>query len=1307
MKHPIFTRSVSLLLAVLMVLSLPAAAADAASIQQPDDSAAAQEEAPLSPFNDSQDNVLPADEQQPTDEQQLADKQQPADEQQPTDKQQPADEQQPADGQQPADQQPSVPVYFDGEGSYLAPEKLTVYILARADGQEADGSSAQEDYTGVVAFYDYNMQDEQKMLEHPYFFYYEKGELQKDMLFASTDRYLSLSGAPTQEAGLTPEDEARTVYTAAEVYVAPDAQEHLDYLFAFNQDDADNGLYTGEKDGLAYAAGLTSAVDITGIAQDETTGGSPTLSWTAQADAKEYQIYRREGAEGAWTKIGATEPGVTSYTDTGADKAGVTYYYYIQAVYAAGSSPAEADVVEFTLRAIPQVQAAAAAGGVRLTWTKDESAAGYRVLRKAGGESAWTTVANLTAAESGESAWQDTDAKSDKTYTYAVRAYYGASEDLVSDQAYTANLWSGYAASGSVYYLAAPVMGNVTSSAAGLVLRWSKVDGATGYQVYRKAPGEKKWTNLTAKSGRVSGLTYTDTTAQVGASYYYTIRAAKVSGGKTQLSSYYDFTNDPAKVLTYHGIPAVTLRNGAGLVVSWSKDATATGYRVFRKASGEKSWTIVANIKKNTTIQYTDTAVASGKRYTYAVRAYYGDVSKLADDKNYSTNLWSSYKASAALVYAAPPALGNIYSNTNSMQITWTPVKGAVGYMVYRRTSTGTAKDFKKLTTIKSGSTSSYTDKTVKAGTAYVYVVRAIYKDADGKEYYSGYYTPKTAAVYHATPTIKVTAAVNGIQLTWSVDAKAAGYRIYRKIGGNTETIANITASKLAGAKQGSYFDRNVTNNTKYTYIIRAYYGTKELSKAGFDRENNWSGGATQTVTFLSAPELTGAKMADSGIQISWKKVAGAKCYYVYRRQKTTDAWQRIASISSGTTEVYVDSNKLTTGGTYYYTVRAGSDSNREKATLSSFDRNGLYAAYLPAPEMALVKSSSSGTTIQWKALSGVTGYIVYRKASGGSWERLTTTTSATVCTFKDTAVKNEKISYYYTVKAYKTITVDGKKVNCYGAYDKKGMSFCIQMKGDGWEKKDGKTYYVKDGICLTGWQYLKRNGDTYKYYFDTKEGYLVTNLYSYFGKSYRKLKCRTVTCINRDDNNPSYTTIYLYDKDTDSYCIPAVSVRCIGSNSKTIYAKGSSSAFMRAGTGQRWLDSGSYEQYATYISGTYSWYHSMLYFGSKSPYSFSSASYNSMINNNNNSGGCIRMQCIYAYLIQDIMKNGYGKDHSVPMVLKKNTSNPGPFGVAKVDKISSRNTDPTDPAITGKFFYDTSIWGIDAKSGAKAWTYY
>lgn len=1287
MKHPLFTRSVSLLLAVLMVLSLPAAAIEVSGSQEPVSSAADDGQAettPLSPFDSSQDTVLPANEAQSVDQEEPV--------------------VQAPQQAEPSDP-PVNPVYLNADGSYLAPEKLVVYITAYADPEKtADSKHAIEEYTGIVAFYDYNEQDQEKMLEHPYFFYYDKGVLQsEEPLFFSSDRYLSLASAPTQEAGLTQEDEVQTVYLAEEVYVDPEAEVHPNYLFAFNQEEADNGLYTDEEDVPAYLEGLTNVVRLTGLTQAAATANKPTVTWERVSGADAYQIWRSTDGGNTWAMIGVDmgDVGEGSYTDENATEVGTTYTYCVCAIYPDSSTTEKGkSVLSYTCREkLAEVNAVAAAGGIQLSWSEDEAATGYRVLRRVSDSmdstdtAEWTEIADLNGSDSVK--WLDSTASSDVTYSYAVRAYYGTKEGD-SREDYTIPVWNCAAHHFSVYYLAAPTLTNVYSNSAGMTLCWNPVAGADSYRVYRKDAAGGSWTNVTG-TAKITGTSFTDKTAQAGSSYFYIVRAVKGS----LLGPYFDTSKDPASAVAYHAVPAVTVKSGDGLVVSWSKDTTATGYRVFRQKSGETRWVTVADLTGSEAVTYTDTSVVSGAAYSYTVRAYYGQSGKISSDNNYNSNLWSGYKASAALVYVAIPKLGTTYSDVDGMRTNWTAVPNATGYIVYRRVNN--AGQYTRIATVGSGTTNYYVDKTAVAGTAYGYTVKATFKAADGKIYTSGYHNPTAAMVYHAAPTVTAAANKSGNVIYWTLDSKATGYRIHRKEGtGAAVVLANIDAAALAGVAQGRYEDKNLASGTKYTYYVRAYYGTDPVNKVGVDYSNRWSGAATVSNIFLATPVLaSSASMTATGLKINWAKVTGAAGYQIYRKAEG-GSWKKIADLSSGVTETYVDTGTLSVGATYYYTVRAvGTD----KTSLSSYDSAGVFAAYLPAPALEAVLVSSTGTTVKWKPVSGASGYIVYRKASGGSWERLATTTNASTLSYKDTAVKNKNTTYYYTVKAYKTATVGGVQRTFYGAYDTNGMTFSISMSGSGWVKKDGNTYYVKDGYCVVGWQYLKRNGGTYKYYFDLKTGALVTNLYSYFGKSYRNLKCRAVVCINTNDSNPSYNTIYLYDSETDSYCIPAVSVRCVGNPTKTTYK--SKSAYMKAGTGQRWLDTGSFEQYATYISGTYSWFHSALYFGSKSPNSFSSASYNSLVNNNNSSNGCIRMQCIYAYLIQDIMKNGYGRSNRVPVVLYKNTSNPGPFGVPKVDKISSRKSDPTDPAITGKFFYETSIWGVNAKSGAKAWTYY
>lgn len=1210
-------------------------------------------------------------------------------------------------------QQTAPTVYVDQDGHYLAPEELVVYLVAYADGETADATEPVTDYTGIVAFYDYNIQDEEERLEKPYYFYYQDGKLQKvDECYQMADTILSLPQAPELLATLTDEEEVQLSYQGEELYVDQETQEPKTYCFLFNGKEK-NGLYTGSLEGVDYQDGLPvpigeeeqehPAIEMVGVTQEED-GTTPTLTWKADDQALGYEILRQVDGTGDFEVLTKVDGAVTSYTDAAANKVGSTYAYQVRGVYENEGTSAESEVLTYTYHAIPAVTATApetlirGESGVQLSWTRDEDATGYRILRKTSGQDSWQVVKDLSQEEAGSKPqWTDTSAASTSTYAYAVRAYYGT-EEGADREAYTEPVWSGMTPSREVYYFAAPAMTNIFSNSAGMTLQWEKVTGATGYAVYRRPISGGSWTRIGNTASNV--LTFTDKTAVADTSYFYTVRALR----DKVMGPYIDGSNDQSNAVVFHGAPTVTVTLGSQFQVKWTKNVSATGYRVFRQKEGTNRWEVVANLTSGSTLSWADNGVVSGTDYRYTVRAYYGQSSAMAKDSNYNSNLWSGYKASATSKFIAAPQLGAVYSDVEGLRVTWTKSANSVGYIIYRRNA-GTSS-FTRVAQINNGNTNYYVDKTVKANTAYSYTVKRILRDSAGKEYASGFYYPEEDTIFHAPPQATVAASTKGNVIYWTLDSKAVAYRIYRqKANSSTEVLANIPADEVGRSSngQGRYEDTKVSSGTKYTYAVRAYYGKNDVNKVGVDTSNDWSNAKSVTMVFLLTPTLkTTVENADNGIKISWTKVAGASGYEIYRRASNSTSWgSAIGKVSNGSTEVYIDT-KAANGGSYYYTVRAYSSNSR-----SSYDSTGVYAYRLPTPELLDAKAASNGTTVTWKSVSGATGYQIWRKKESGSWTLLTTTTNAATLSYLDTQVKSRDVAYYYTVKAYRTATVDGKRVNIYSSYDRTGVTFGIPMSGSGWVKKDNQTYYVKNGYAVTGWQYLSRNGGNYKYYFDPKTGALVTNLYSYFGKSYRNLKCRIVTCINSSDSNPSYNTIYLYDSETDSYCIPAVSVRCVGNLSKTQYKSSNRTAYLRAGTGQRWLDSGSYEQYATYISGTYSWFHSALYFYRKSPTAFSSSSYNSLINNNNNTNGCIRMQCIYAFLIQDIMKYGYGKSNRVNVIINKNTSNAGPFGVPKVNKISSRNSDPTDPAITGKFFYDTSIWGVSAKAGASAWTYY
>lgn len=1389
--------------------------------------------------------------------------------------------------QDTASEEETVISYVDIDGNYNAPEELTVYITRLAEEGKVQDPTADSKYTGVVAFYDYN---EDRVREEPFFFYYEKGKLQSDELrFAAAKSYLDLVNPPVSESvmtGVAPsaDEVEEKVYAAEEVYVDEEAQEHQEYLFAFNQDASDNGLYTGQVDGQVYQNGLLTAAEDGGAVDPE--GGSG------------------ESAEGT---EGTEGSGETDQDQT-----------------------PEEEVIQ---QAGPATTTEQKAGGIQVSWTQVENATGYRVLRKAADELEWTAVADLTGGD--QISYLDESAQSDKTYTYAVRAYFGEKTGTEREEE-TGSLWTGYQESAALYYLAAPVVTNIYNIANGLVLRWSKVTGATNYTVYRKT-ADSDWEAL--KTVASSVLTYTDTDVEQGTKYLYTVRAVNGS----IFGEFYDYTGDTSKYVTLYGIPSVTLANQtegqtSGVLVKWTPDAAATGYRVFRKATTDSYWAIAGDVEDGEAGSWLDSGAVSGKTYVYTVRAYYG-TEPMSGNTAYTTSVWSSYTSSSKLYYLQAPTLTTVFSFAGGMSVQWAPVSGATSYTVWRKTATS---GWTLLATVTGASAKTYNDKTVVADTEYFYTVRAV----NGSEK-SWFITPEAGWVYHAPLSVNVRndgSEVGAVELAWTKTAGATGYRVFRKAEGETAwtIIANLTdqeaknepagnapaddeSTEDGSAEEGStevtlaetgesdeteapaedlsrvYNDFNVVHGKKYTYAVRAYFGAEDITtvtsyggnqwsnfvektilrlttpalgeclsvatgmsvtwtpvtgatsyviyrktassgwsqvgevtgeaakqytdttavngteyfytvrakvknsditvvsgfitpekgyvyhaplavtvsnsdaglkltwtadtgatgyrvfrklstesgwsvianlssdvttyvettlmsgaqgsyavRAYFGTDdiaevtsyggNQWSNFIAKTCTYLTIPLLTSetGENVSTGIKITWEKVTGATGYTVWRKDLSAEkpSWGKVASVTGGSVTSYIDTSKLTVGHLYCYTVRA----TAADGTISWFDSVGTVTKYLPAPENLFVdRPASTGTAISWNQVTGADSYTVWRKAPGGYWTKIATVDTNA---YLDIEVTNTNTAYYYTVRAVSTVTVGEATYTFNGAYDNVGVTFAVKWSGserNTWVFKNGNQYFVNSkGYCLTGWNYVKRNGKEYKYYFELDTGKLCTNLYQRFGSSYADMRCKFYTYINKSNSNPSHTTILLYDAEKSTYCIPAITVRCVAGMDTTP----SGYFYLQKGSGQRWLTNeelvgAAYEQYAVYVKGSgISWYHSALY-RSQSYKNFMSSTYNSLARNKNNSLGCIRFQAIHSYLICDIMKNGYGASNKVHVEVHKNSSVKSPFGTPKINTISSRKTDPSDPAVTGKFYYATSIFGVKSKAGASSWTYY
>ena len=404
---------------------------------------------------------------------------------------------------------------------------------------------------------------------------------------------------------------------------------------------------------------------------------SLTLKWNAVTDATGYEIYRA-GTDGKYSKI--TTVTSTSYVDTSV-KNNTQYSYKIKAYNAAGASAfSTAASLKKTQISVSNLKADANGSTVQLSWTGGVTGAeGYVIYRRTEGGS-YAEIGRTSG-----NTYSDTISAGIKYY-YAVAVYSGSrTEDKCPEV--------------GVMYLAEPAVTGASNITSGVQVKWSQVTGATGYIVYHKGAG-KGWARIAdIKDG--STVNYTDTTAASGTTYTYTVRAYN----KDTMSDW-NSTKSLMRIsdTTLTGASNIT----SGVQVKWSKVTGATGYIVYRKGAG-KGWGRIADIKSGSTVSYTDTTAASGTTYTYTVRAYNG--STMGD--------WHSAKSVKRL---SDPKLTSASKVSGGINVRWTGVTGATGYIVYRKSGSGS---WGRIADIKSGSTVSYTDRTAKAGTTYTYTVRA------------------------------------------------------------------------------------------------------------------------------------------------------------------------------------------------------------------------------------------------------------------------------------------------------------------------------------------------------------------------------------------------------------------------------------------------------------------------------------------------------------------------------------------------------------------------------------------------------
>ncbi len=353
--------------------------------------------------------------------------------------------------------------------------------------------------------------------------------------------------------------------------------------------------------------------------------------------------------------------------------------------------------------------------GMVVTWNKIFGVSNYRIVRSTNGGS-FVTIGYSTGTT-----FTDKTAKAGNKYKYGV-ACQDANRNNTSHPGY----YSSQVTRKS--YPAPTAVSTVKAVSAGsekIKLSWNRVN-CDGYMIYRATSKTGKYTAIKDITSSYT-LSYTNVTGlKAGKTYYYKVCAYYIyDGGKQYASS----SIGSAKPIPL-ALKTVKAKNPSPTVirVQWTpNDGGVDGYMIYRAPSKTGKYTAIANVTRGTASGYTDTGLKAGTKYYYKVRAYSLVSGKRIYDQSPFVIAYTCTKPGAPSTFTVKAA------TKGRVRVTWSAVKGADGYVVYRKLGKGGT--YKAVKSLDAG-TLAWTDTGKSAGNVYYYKVKA-YSRIDGKRVYS------------------------------------------------------------------------------------------------------------------------------------------------------------------------------------------------------------------------------------------------------------------------------------------------------------------------------------------------------------------------------------------------------------------------------------------------------------------------------------------------------------------------------------------------------------------------------------------
>ena len=259
---------------------------------------------------------------------------------------------------------------------------------------------------------------------------------------------------------------------------------------------------------------------------------SNKITWSKLKDVDGYEIYRSTSKTGTYSRVQEITNGNTiNYVDKNL-ATGSGYYYKIRAykivngekLYGDYSSIVSAKPV--LSRTTNVISKSASYNSNKITWKKVSGASGYEVYRSNSKSGKYSKVKTITSGSTLN--YTNTGLTTGTTYYYKVRAYRTVNGKKV---------YSSYSSIVSAKPTLKTPSVKLTSGSRKATVKWGKVAGASGYEVYRATSKSGKYSKVkTVGSG--STTSYTNSSLTKNKTYYYKVRAYRTVKGKKVYSSY-------------------------------------------------------------------------------------------------------------------------------------------------------------------------------------------------------------------------------------------------------------------------------------------------------------------------------------------------------------------------------------------------------------------------------------------------------------------------------------------------------------------------------------------------------------------------------------------------------------------------------------------------------------------------------------------------------------------------------------------------------------------------------------------------